>query len=89
MLEGCLGTPPTLHPCGCAEGRPFVLDGELKFRGWLEGGGGFVLMSRVAPSPARARCREPCLQLVPKEGLKSVTRDVPPPRVGARISCGH
>lgn len=46
-------------------------------------------MSRVAPSPARARCREPCLQLVPKEGLKSVTRDVPPPRVGARISCGH
>lgn len=55
VLEGCLGTPPILHPCGCAEGRPFVLDGEL-LRGWLEGGG-FVLMSRVAPSPARGAAR--------------------------------
>lgn len=80
VLEGCLGTPPILHPCGCAEGRPFVLDGELLLRGWLEGGR-VCFDEQGCPLP-RARCRAPCLQLIPKEGLKSVTGDVPPPRVG-------
>jgi hypothetical protein len=83
VLEGCLGTPPTLHPCGCPEGRTFVLDGELKLRGWLEGVGGRVCFDeRGCPLPrARGVARLVC-RLFPKAGLKSVTRDVPPPRVG-------
>lgn len=34
-------------------------------------------MSRVAPSPARARGRAPCLRLVPMAGPTSVTRGCP------------
>lgn len=69
MLEGCVWGHPQPSILASAEGRLFVLDGELKLRGWLERGeGGFVLMSRVAPSPARARGRRLACRLLPRKG---------------------
>lgn len=67
--------PPSLR---CAEGRAFVLDGELKLRGWLEGGR-VCFDEQGCPLP-RARAALRGLPLVPKEGLKSVNRDVPAAR---------
>lgn len=55
-VRGMSGDKPPSPSLRSTERRAFVLDGELKLRGWLEGGG-FVLMSWVAPSPARAALR--------------------------------